>query len=78
MRELTGDLLEPMARTARLIEGHLKGILAHSCRGLTIVVIEGINRLCSAVKRQLCGYRTVEGLTAILYFFAGKLTLACC
>jgi len=44
MRGLTGDLLEPMARTARMIEGHL----------------EGLNSLFSAVKRRASGYRAVE------------------
>jgi hypothetical protein len=29
MRGLTGELLEPMARAARMVEGHLEGILAH-------------------------------------------------
>ncbi len=29
MSQRTGELLEPMARVARMIEGHLEGILAH-------------------------------------------------
>jgi hypothetical protein len=29
MRDQTGEMLEPMARVARMIEGHLEGILAH-------------------------------------------------
>jgi hypothetical protein len=29
MRDQTGELLEPMARVARMIEGHLEEILAH-------------------------------------------------
>lgn len=29
MWKLTGDLLEPIAHTARMIKGHLEGILAH-------------------------------------------------
>ena len=35
MRGQTGELLEPMARAARMLEGHLDGILAHCTRGLT-------------------------------------------
>ena len=40
--------------------------------------MEGFNRLFSAVKRKVPGYRTVEPyMTAMLYFVAGKLTLPC-
>ena len=44
MRERTGELLEPMARAARMIEGHLEGILAHWTQGLTTAFMEGLNR----------------------------------
>ena len=77
MRERTGELLEPMARAARMIEGHLEGILAHWTQGLTTAFMEGFNSLFSAVKRWARGYRTVEYMTAILYFVAVKLTLPC-
>jgi transposase len=77
MRGQTGDLLEPMARAARMVEGHLEGILAHWTRGLTTAFMEGLNSLFSAVKRKARGYRTVEYMTAMLYFVAGKLTLPC-
>jgi len=33
MREQAGELLEPMARAARMIEGHIEGILAHWNQG---------------------------------------------
>ena len=77
MRGQTGELLEPMARAARMVEGHLEGILAHWTRGLTTAFMEGLNSLFSAVKRKARGYRTVEYMTAMLYFVAGKLTLPC-
>ena len=77
MREQTGELLEPMARAARMIEGHMEGILAHSTQGLTTAYMEGLNSLFSAVKRKARGYRTVEYMTSMLYFVAGKLTLPC-
>lgn len=73
----TGELLEPMARAARMVEGHLEGILAHWTRGLTTAFMEGLNSLFSAVKRKARGYRTVEYMTAMLYLVAGKLTLPC-
>ena len=62
---------------ARMIEGHLEGILAHWTQGLTTAFMEGFNSLFSAVKRWARGYRTVEYMTAILYFVAVKLTLPC-
>jgi transposase len=73
MRGQTGELLEPMARAARMVEGHLEGILAHWTRGLTIAFMEGLNSLFSAVKRKARGYRTVGYMTAMLYFVAWKL-----
>jgi transposase len=39
--------------------------------------MEGLNNLFSAVKRKARGYRTVEYMTVMLYFGAGKLTLPC-
>jgi len=75
MRERTRYLLEPMARVARMIEGHLEGILSHSTQGLTTAFMEGLNSLFSAVKRQARGCRTFEFMTAMLYFVAGKLSL---
>jgi transposase len=77
MRERTGELLEPMARAARMIEGHLEGILAHWTQSLTTAFMEGLNSLFSAVKRKARGYRSVEYMTTMLYFVAGKLTLPC-
>ncbi len=77
MRGQTGELLEPMARVARMIEGHLEGILAHWTQRLTTAFMEGINSLFSAVKRKARGYRTVEYMSTMLYFVAGKLTLPC-
>ena len=66
-----------MARAARMIEGHLEGILARWSRGLTTAFMEGLKSLFSAVKRRAHGYRTVEYMTAMLYFVAGKLSIPC-
>ena len=73
MRGQTVELLEPMARVARMIEGHLEGILAPWTRGLTTAFLGGLNSRFSAVKRKARGYRTVEDMTTMLYFVAGKL-----
>jgi transposase len=56
MRGQTGELLEPMARAAGMVEGHLEGILAHWTRGLTTSFMEGLNSLFSAAKRRARGY----------------------
>ena len=77
IRQQTVELLEPMARFVRMIEGHFEGILAHWTQGLTTAFMEGLNSLLSAVKRKARGYRTVEYMTTMLYFVAWKLTLPC-
>jgi transposase len=77
IRGQTGELLEPMARAARMVERHLEGILAHWTRGLTTAFMESLNSLLSTVKRKARGYRTVEYMTAMLCFVAGKLTFPC-
>jgi transposase len=68
---------DPMAPSARMVEGQLEGILGYWTRGLTTAFTEGINSLFSAVKRRARGYRRVEYITAMLYLVAGKLTLPC-
>ena len=75
MREQTGELLEPKARVARMIEGHLEGILGHYTQGLMTAFTEGFNSLFSAIKRNNLRYRMPEYVTAIIYFVSGKLTL---
>lgn len=77
MRGQTGEQLEPMARAARMVKGHLEGILAHWTRGLTAAFIKRVNSLSSGVKRKACGHPAVEYITAILYLVAGKLTQPC-
>jgi hypothetical protein len=41
MQGQTGELLELMAGTARMVEGHLEGILAHWTRGLMTAIHGG-------------------------------------
>jgi transposase len=77
MREQAGELLEPMTRASRMIEGNMEGILANWIQGLTTASMEGLNRLFSAVKPKARGYRTVEYMTSIRSIVAGKLTLPC-
>ena len=39
--------------------------------------MEGLNSLFLDVKRKARGYRSVEDMTTMLHFVAGKLTLPC-
>ena len=39
--------------------------------------MEGLNSLFSAAKRRARGYRTIEYMTTMLYFAAGKPTMPC-
>jgi hypothetical protein len=45
MRGQTGELLEPIALAARMVEGPSDGIVAHWTRGLTTAFMEGLNSL---------------------------------
>jgi transposase len=57
------------------VERHLEGILAHWQAGLTTGLLEGLNRVFSAVKRKAGGYRSRAYMIAMFYFAAGKLSL---
>jgi transposase len=72
---LTSGLLEPMRKAADMVERHLEGILGHWKEGLTTAFLEGLNSLFSAVKRKARGYRSIEYMTTMLYFVAGKLQI---
>ncbi len=72
---LGSGLLEPMRKTADMVQRHLEGILGHWQEGLTTAFLEGLNSLFSATKRKARGYRSAEYQTAILYFVAGKLEI---
>jgi len=72
---MTSGLLEPMRKVADMVERHLEGILGHWKEGLTTAFLEGLNSLFSAVKRKARGYRSIEYMTTMLYFVAGKLEI---
>ena len=68
-------LFAAMVKTARMIERHLEGVMAHWINRTTNAFMEGLNSVFSAVKRKARGYRSTENLIAILYFTAGHLDL---
>ena len=77
MRGQNEELLEPMDQAPSMVEDRFQGILAKWALGLTTTFTEGHNNLFSTVKRKARGYRSVEYMTTMLYFVAGKLTLPC-
>lgn len=73
-----GSSLAPLGKVADTIERHLEGILAHwTTNWLSTGYLEGLNSVFSAVKRKARGYRSIEYMTTMLYFVAGKLQLPC-
>jgi DNA invertase Pin-like site-specific DNA recombinase len=63
-----GGCSNPQHRCRMMAHANVQA--AHSFHRLVLPVI-------SAVKRKARGYRTVEYMTTMLYFVAGKLTLPC-
>jgi transposase len=55
MRGQSGELLEPMARAAQMVEDNLQGIMAHWIQKQSTAFLEGLNSLSSAVKRKVAG-----------------------
>lgn len=68
-------LFAAMVKTARMIERHLDGIMAHWILRTTNAFLEGLNSVFSAVKRKARGFRSTENLIAMLYFTAGRLDI---
>jgi transposase len=69
------NLLASMLKLAKMVQNHLKGILAHWKWGMTNAFMEGLNSVFSATKRKARGYRSPVHLITMLYFVAGKLRL---
>ena len=70
-----GALFTEMEKFANSVERHLAGILAHWKHRVTNAFMEGLNSVFSTVKRRSRGFRSMEYLTTMLYFVAGKLRL---
>ena len=64
-----------MVKTARMIERHLEGVMAHWINRTTNAFMEGLTSVFSAVKRKARGFRSSENLITMLYFTAGHLDL---
>jgi len=69
------EALAPLAKAVASVQRHLEGILNHWIGELSTAYMAGLNSVFSAGKRQARGFRSVEYMTTMLYFVAGKLPL---
>lgn len=65
--------VEPMKEVAKLIRGHLDGILAWTQTRQTNGFLEAINGLFQAAKRKARGYANFSTIRAVVFLLAGKL-----
>jgi transposase len=67
--------LEPMARVARMVKGHLWGILNAIVLRVTNAGAESVNAKVQWIKDTACGFRNRERFKNAIYFHCGKLDL---
>jgi len=67
------SVLEPMARVARTIKEHTRGILNYFRKRLTSGVIEGLNSFLQAARARARGYANPETFQTMIYLLAGRL-----
>jgi len=65
--------VEPMKAVARMIRGHMEGIVAWARTRQTNGFIEALNGLFQAAKRKARGYRCASTLRTVIFLIAGKL-----
>ncbi|TCP16328.1 transposase [Scopulibacillus darangshiensis] len=67
--------LEPMAKAAKTLKKHEKGVLRWFTSKMTNGLLEGINGLVQASKRKARGYRSTKNFIAMIYATVNKLTI---
>ena len=67
------SLLAPMARVAKTIREHARGILNYFRKGMTSGVIEGFNSYVQAARARARGYRNPATFTTMIYLLGGRL-----
>ena len=67
--------LEPMKKVARMVKGHLDGILNAVVNGVTNATAEGVNSVIQRIKDRACGYRNRVRFRNAIYFHCGGLDL---
>lgn len=68
--------LEPIKRVARMVRGHLDGIINAIVLRATNAGAESINARIQRVKRMACGFRNRERFRNAIYFHLGGLDLS--
>ena len=69
----TDSGLEPMARFARTVEAHRRGILRWFRTKISNGLLEGLSSLIQATKARARGFRSTRNLTAMIYLMHGRL-----
>jgi transposase len=67
--------LEPVKHVARMIHGHLDGVLRFVKHPITNGVAEGLNSKIMSIKRKAGGFRNAQNFTTAIYFHCGGLDL---
>ncbi len=68
--------LEPMRRVARMIKGHLEGLVNAIHHGVTNARAEGINSRIQWIKYTARGFRNRDRFRRAIYFHLGGLNMA--
>lgn len=68
--------VEPMKEVAKMIRGHLDGIVAWTQTRQTNGFLEAINGLFQAAKRKARGYGNFSTIRAVIFLLAGKLNFS--
>lgn len=64
---------EPLRRFAKTVRGHLEGILAYFQHGVTNAALEGTNNKIKLTIHRAFGFRSLDGLMAMVYLCCGGL-----
>ncbi len=64
-----------MKRVAKLIEGHLEGIINAVVHRASNAAAESVNSRIQRIKRMACGFRNRQRFRNAIYFHLGGLNL---
>lgn len=71
IRWLKLSRLDPMIKSAKMLESHLDNILNYFEDRLTNATLEGINNVIQNTKGNARGFRNPEYFKAIIYLYCG-------
>jgi transposase len=67
--------LEPIKKVARMLKGHLDGLLSYFRHGVTNAISEGFNSRIQTIKSAARGFRNFANYRLRILFYCGKLDL---